>query len=305
MNWLFAILLMVAVPAQAKAQAQAQAQTQTQPIPVVATFSILADLAAQVGGTRVKVTSLVGPGGDAHVFQPAPSDTRLLAQAQLIVENGLGFEGWIDRLVAASGTKAKIVVATKGIIPRQRAAGEDHAGQVDPHAWQSLSNAKIYVANIAEGLSAVDPDGRALYAAHALKLTAELDALEAEVRAAVAAIAPGQRRIITTHDAFGYFGAAYGLALVAPQGVSTEAEPSARDIGRIIRQIKLEKIPALFMENIKDQRLMAQISAATGAKIGGTLYSDSLSEPNGPAGTYILMVKHNIRVLTDALTAQR
>ena len=278
---------------------EARAQTK---IPVVATFTILADLVRQVGGDRVEVVSLVGPNGDVHAYAPSPADSRKLAGARLIVENGLNLEGWISRLAKASASKARIVIASNRVALRKEEAGHEHEhGGADPHAWQNVLNAKIYVANILDGLIAVDPSGKADYEARAKAYLDRLDALDAEVRAAVANIPPDRRRIVTTHDAFGYFGQAYGLELAAPTGVSTETAVSAKDVARIIAQIKKDSFPAVFLENVSDVRLIDQIARETGAKIGGALYSDSLSAPDGPAGTYIDMVRHNISELTKAL----
>jgi zinc/manganese transport system substrate-binding protein len=278
--------------------ASASAQTEDK-VPVVATFSILADLVKNVGGERVDVAALVGPNGDAHVYQPSPADAKQLGAARLIIINGFKFEGWIDRLISASKTKAKVVVATKGITPRERDKAE-HEG-IDPHAWQAIANAKIYVANIRDGLAEVDPAGTDTYAANAKAYLAKLDSLENEVKAAIDRIPEQNRRIITTHDAFGYFGAAYGFRFIAPQGISTEAEPSARDIAKIIQQIRAEKVPAVFLENISDPRSIKRIAAETGVKIGGALFSDALSAQDGPAGTYIEMMHNNIRELSAAL----
>ncbi|MCB1541479.1 MAG: metal ABC transporter substrate-binding protein [Rhodoblastus sp.] len=278
---------------------EARAQTK---IPVVATFTILADLVRQVGGDRVEVVSLVGPNGDVHAYAPSPADSRKLAGARLIVENGLNLEGWISRLAKASASKARIVIASNRVALRKEEAGHEHEhGGADPHAWQNVVNAKIYVANILDGLIAVDPSGKADYEERAKAYLDRLDALDAEVRAAVAKIPPDRRRIVTTHDAFGYFGQAYGLELAAPTGVSTETAVSAKDVARIIAQIKKDSFPAVFLENVSDVRLIDQIARETGAKIGGALYSDSLSAPDGPAGTYIDMVRHNISELTKAL----
>jgi zinc/manganese transport system substrate-binding protein len=268
-------------------------------LPVVATFSILGDLVRQVGGDRVDVVTLVGPGGDAHVYAPAPADGRTLAQAKLVFSNGLGFEGWIDRLVKASGTKALPVVASKGVRPRQAA---DEHDKVDPHAWQSIANAKIYVGNIRDALGRADPGGEPVYRQNAAAYLAQLDALEADVKAAIAAIPPERHKIITTHDAFGYFGAAYSMEFIAPQGVSTDSEASARDVARIITQIRRQKIPAVFLENVSDPRLLQRIAAESGAKVGGRLFSDSLSVPGGPAPSYVAMMRHNIGQLAAALT---
>jgi zinc/manganese transport system substrate-binding protein len=261
------------------------------PLPVVASFSILADLVRAIGGDRVSVTALVGPDGDAHVYEPTPQDSRRLAAARLIVSNGLGFEGWIERLISASKTQARLIVASRGVTARAS----------DPHAWQDVANVKIYVANIRDGLIAVDPAGQAAYAAAAEAYIAKLSALDDEIVAAFAAIPKERRRVVSTHDAFGYFSARYGVEFIAPLGLSTEAEPSARDIARIVDAAKQQKVPAIFLENVADPRLTRRIAAETGAKIGGTLYSDALSEANGPAPTYLDMMRHNAKELSAAL----
>ena len=266
-------------------------------IDVVASFSILGDFVRNVGGERVAVTTLVGPNGDAHVYTPTPRDAKKIADAKLVVVNGLGFEGWLPRLVKSSGGKAVIVTATQGIAPRKLDSQED------PHAWQSVGNAKVYVANIRDALAKADPAGADIYKANAEAYLAKLTALDSDVKAAVASIPAAHRKVISTHDAFGYFAAAYGIEFIAPQGVSTDSEPSAKDIAVIITQLKISKIPAVFLENIADPRLMRRIAAETGAKIGGTLYSDSLTAENGDAPTYIDMVRHNIKALTSALTS--
>ena len=262
---------------------------------VVASFSILGDFTREIGGDRVAVTTLVGANSDVHVYTPAPADAKKIAYAKLVMINGFGLEGWLPRLVQSSGGKASIVTATAGIAPRK--LGSD----ADPHAWQSVVNAKLYVGNIRDGLSSADPAGAATYGANARAYLAKLDALDHEVRQAVSQIPQARRKVISTHDAFGYFAAAYGIAFIAPQGVSTESEASARDLAAIITQIRTGKIPAVFLENISDPRLMRRIAAETGARVGGTLYSDSLTEENGDAPTYIDMVRHNIKALTSAL----
>jgi zinc/manganese transport system substrate-binding protein len=283
------------------AWAPAHAQAPGDKLPVVATFSIVADFVREVGGERVALTTLVGADGDAHVYSPAPGDSRKLAQAKLIVVNGLGLEGWMARLIKSSGAKGTVVEAARGVKARKSDDAHAHGG-FDPHAWQDVGNAKVYVANVRDALTSADPAGREVYQANATAYLAALDALDREVRAAVAAIPPERRRVITTHDAFGYFKAAYGLDFVAPQGVSTDAEASAKDVARIIRQIKAEKIPAVFLENVSDPRLIERIAKETGARTGAKLYSDALSAPEGPAGTYIAMVRHNIRAFAAALS---
>ena len=280
------------------------ANAQDSKIPVVATFSILGDFVREVGGDRIDLSLLVGPGSDAHVYAPAPGDAKKLAAAKLVVQNGLGFEGWIGRLIKASNTKARIVVATRGVKPIKAPHGADHGhhhDENDPHAWQNVANAKVYITNIRDGLIAVDPAGKEAYSANAAAYLGKLDALEKDVRDAIAKIPQANRKVITNHEAFAYMGAAYGLRFIAPQGISTDAAPSAQSVARIIRQIRQEKIPAVFVENVADTRLAERIAKESGAKLGGTLYSDQLSPAGGPAGTYIDMVRHNIRELTAAL----
>jgi zinc/manganese transport system substrate-binding protein len=292
---MFALAILFAAASGAGAE-----QASPQKIPVVASFSILADFVRHIGGDKVEVKSLVGPEGDVHVYQPGPADAQSLAKAKLIVVNGLALEGWMERLIAASGARAPIVVATEGVTPRVGDAENGEKG-VDPHAWQSIANARIYIANILGGLIAADPADAEFFSTRAADYDAKLDATEAQVRAAIATIPAENRRIITTHDAFGYFGQAYGFAFIAPQGLSTESEPSARDVARLIDQIRREKAPAVFLENISDPRLMQRIAQESGAKIGGNLFSDSLSPPGGPAATYIAMMEHNISELKKAL----
>ncbi|WP_065751880.1 metal ABC transporter substrate-binding protein [Bradyrhizobium paxllaeri] len=284
--WLVALVLIAAVgPVRAADR-----------LNVVASFSILGDFVRNVGGDHVAVTTLVGPDGDAHVYVPTPADAKRMADARLVFVNGLGFEGWMSRLAKSAGGKAAIVTATTGITPLKLGS---HA---DPHAWQSVANAKIYVANIRDALTAADPANAETFKSNAGVYLAQLDALDREVREAVAKIPEGRRKVISTHDAFGYFASAYGIEFIAPLGVSTESEASARDVARIITQIRATKIPAVFMENITDPRLMGRISAETGARVGGTLYSDSLTGEKGDSPTYIAMVRHNIKALTGALS---
>jgi zinc/manganese transport system substrate-binding protein len=283
--WLICLVLAAAIlPARAQDR-----------LNVVASFSILGDFVRNVGGERVGVTTLVGPDSDVHVYTPAPADARKIADAKLLIVNGLGLEGWLPRLLQASGNKAPIIVATKGIAPLK--SGSD----ADPHAWQSVANARIYVANIRDALGAADPANAEAYRANAEAYLAKLETLDREVREAIAQIPQSRRKVISTHDAFGYLASAYGIEFIAPLGVSTESEASARDIAGIISQIRAAKIPAVFLENISDPRLIRRISAETGARVGGTLFSDSLTGEKGDAPTYIELVRHNIKALTGAL----
>jgi zinc/manganese transport system substrate-binding protein len=269
-------------------------------LPVVATFSILGDFVKNVGGERVEVTTLVGPNGDVHVYSPTPADARKLSAANVVFINGLGLEGWIARLITASGTNAPIVVATKGVTLHDMKNGGSRMVP-DPHAWQSIANARIHVANIRDGLMKVDPVAANLYDNNAKSYLVKLDALENEVKATIAKIPLDRRKIITNHHAFGYFGDAYGMEFIAPEGLSTDIEPSASDVAKIITQIRTQKIPAVFLENVTDPRLMKRIAEESGAKIGGKLYSDALSGPSGPAGNYIALMRNNVCEFDKAL----
>jgi zinc/manganese transport system substrate-binding protein len=262
---------------------------------IVASFSILGDFVRNVGGDRINLTTLVGADSDVHVYTPAPSDAKRIADAKLVIVNGLGLEGWLPRLVQSSGAKAQVVTASAGIAPLKLGSA------ADPHGWQSVPNAKIYVTGIADALVAADPDDAEFFRAQAKAYLDKLETLDREVREAVAKIPSERRKVISTHDAFGYFAAEYGVQFIAPLGVSTETEPSARDIATIISQIKAQKIPAVFLENISDDRLIRRIAAETGSKVGGTLISDGLTGEKGPGPTYIDMVRHNIKALTSAL----
>jgi zinc/manganese transport system substrate-binding protein len=327
---------------------------------VVASFSIIADFARNVGGDRVDVTMLVGPDGDAHVYEPKPADAVAMSKADVVLVNGLQFEGFLQRLVEASGAKAPIVelitggevlkndedghghdhakteaghdhdhdhahdhAHEKGHDHAKTEAGHDHDhdhahekshdhaheaahghhdhGEYDPHAWQSVHNAEVYVKNIADAFCAADAAGCDAYRANAAAYGAKLEALDAEIRAAVAAIPQDKRVIITSHDAFGYFEHEYGLTFVAPEGVSTESEASAADVAALIRQVREDKASAIFVENITNPRLMEQIASETGITVGGTLYSDALSGPDGPAATYIDMMRSNVNAIKGAI----
>ena len=334
----------------AAAPATAQAD---EPIPVVASFSILADMVERIGGEHVDVTMLVGPDGDAHVYQPTPAAARAVSDAEILVVNGLEFEGWMDRLIEASGFDGVEVVATDGIEPiayedehddhenhdheghahakqaeeeehdhaghdhdekaehdhdhheHTQAAGhhQHHHGAYDPHAWQSLSNAVIYVDNITAALAKADPENAGTFYENRAAYVAELKALDADIRAIIAGLPESRRTVVTSHDAFQYFGRDYGLTFLAPQGLSTESEASAKDVARLIERIRAEGITAVFIENITDPRLLEQIANETGAAIGGTLYPGALSGPNGPAPTYLDMMRHNATTLAQALSS--
>jgi zinc/manganese transport system substrate-binding protein len=277
------------------------------PIKAVASFSILGDLVRQVGGDRVAVAVLVGPGSDAHVFQPTPSQARLVGQAQIVFSTGLGFEGWMSRLLGTASYKGRHVVASRGIqaIHTEEAGENPHAGhqheETDPHAWQSVPNAMVYVGNIVKGLCEADAAGCDSYRRNAVAYNAQLKALDTDIRATWAVIPATQRKVITSHDAFGYYAHAYGVKFLAPQGINTDSEASAKGVAQLVRQIKQEQIKALFVESISDPRLIAQIGRETGVKPAGELFSDSLSDAQGPAASYVAMMRANTTALTQAI----
>ncbi|MEJ6691455.1 MAG: zinc ABC transporter substrate-binding protein [Paracoccaceae bacterium] len=319
-----------------------------QPIPVVATFSILGDMVERIGGEHIALTTLVGPDGDTHVYQPTPKAARSVAEADVLFMNGLEFEGWLERLAEAASFNGAMVVATNGIVPiafeehedeheehdedeeqeeheehddheehdeheehddheehdeheeHDDHAGHDH-GTFDPHAWQSLDNAVIYANNIAAGLAQADPANASAYYINRAVFVDQIVALKSDVDAMMGALPADKRTVVTPHDAFGYFAAAYDLTFEAPQGMSTESEVSAADVAALITQIRRDSISAVFIESITDNRMMEQIANETGATIGGTLYSDALSGETGPASTYLDMIRHNATTLSDAL----
>ena len=320
--------------------AAAASGTADGPVRAVATFSILGDMVSRIGGENVAVTTLVGPHGDAHVYRPTPTAARAVSEAHVLVVNGLNFEGWLDRLMEASDFGGVRVVATAGIEPIVLEDDDDHHpdeaegaearddhddhddhdehaeddghddhddhhahdhGATDPHAWQSLRHAVTYADNITMALAKADPQNASAYFGNRAAYVAEMEALDAEIRAAFAELPPAGRTIVTSHDAFRYFGRDYGLTFLAPQGLSTASEASAHDVARLIELIRREGIRAVFTENVADPRLLKRIAEETGAALGGTLYPGALSGPDGPAPTYLDMMRHNASTLSQAL----
>lgn len=267
---------------------------------VLVSFSILADLVRQVGGDAVVVDSLVGPDGDAHVFEPRPKDLRTLLAAGVLVRNGLGLEGWMDRLTEAAGFKGRVVVAAEKVVPRTM-KDEGGASATDPHAWQDPRNVALYVGAIADGLAAADPVNAARYRDAGARYVEQITAVDAWIGATLGAIPVEQRRILTTHDAFGYYGARYGVALLSAEGISTDSEPSAKVIAGLVRQIRREKVRAVFIENMTSPRIARMLARETGAVLGGTVYSDALSPADGPAATYLEMLRHNTLLFAGAM----
>ncbi len=272
-------------------------------VQAVASFSILGDMVSKVGGDRVAVTTIVGPNADTHVYEPKPADAVAVSTAEVFFVNGLGFEGWLDRLVEATGFAGPVVVVSDGIMAQTMA--EDGEMVTDPHAWQSLQNGLIYVEAIRAELCEVDVEGCPLYRANADSYSAEIRALDEQVITGIASVPTDMRKVITTHDAFGYFGREYGVAFLAPEGISTDSEASAADVGKLIAQIREAGVNALFVENMSDGRLVEQIAKETGVTIGGALYADALSEPDQGAGTYLSMFQHNIDLLVPAMAGNR
>ncbi|MCX7081389.1 MAG: metal ABC transporter substrate-binding protein [Pseudomonas sp.] len=266
---------------------------------VVTSFSILADMTHQVGGEHIQITNMVGPDADAHTYEPTPDDAKALLKARLIIKNGLGFEPWLDRMITSTETKTPVITASRGVIPRT--LNEDGETIPDPHAWHNLANTELYVSNITKALVAADPANKADYERNSQTYLKQIYRLLAEAKTKLGSLPPGNRKIVTSHDAFGYLGQAYGIDFIAPQGLSTEREPSAAEVAALITQIRQAKVKAVFMENIKDTRLLKQIAEESGAHIGGTLYSDALAA-EGPASTFAGLFEYNLNTLYDALS---
>jgi len=303
------------------------ASAATEPMPVVASFSVLGDMVAEIGGDHVKLTTIIGLGGDAHSFEPTPEHVRALSEARVLVVNGLGFEAWLPRLLAASNFQGQQVVASRGIEPRrllaspaaggghshaagagqarQAEAGHQGSGDIDPHAWQSLANGMIYARNIAEGLAKADPANAADYLARANRYIEEMKKLDAEVRLALGQIAKDKRKVVVPHDSLGYFGRDYGIEFIPIMGISSQAEASARNVAAIVDQVRAVGGAAVFLEGSANPKMAEQIARETGATVGGVLYADTLSEPDQPAGTYLGMFKWNAGQLIYALRPAR
>jgi zinc/manganese transport system substrate-binding protein len=278
----------------------ARAADKLSPVPVVASFSILGDLVRVVGGERVSVTTLVGLDEDAHGFEPKPADARAIVQGRLLVTNGLGFEPWAQKLASSAGYKGETMVTSKGVKPRSMAEEKGHA-ETDPHAWQNPDNVILYVRNISAALAKVDQAGAATYQANAEAYVKELQTLDAWAREQFAAIPAAKRKVITSHDAFGYLAAQYQIKFLAPQGVSTDAEPSAKQVAQLIRQIQREKIRAVFVENMSNPKLLAQLSQDAGVTMGARLYADALSSADQPGASYLQMMRHNVTQLAAGM----
>ncbi len=278
-----------------------------QPVRVVATFSILGDIVQQVGGARVQVTTLVGAGGDAHSYQPSAQDAKALANAQIIVSNGLGFEPWIQKLISTSGTKAINLEASRGVVVRHLEEVEtSHAhahdkALPDPHAWNDVTNGIQYVANIRDALIKADPEGKAEYQTRAATYTVQLESINVDAKAKFATLPTSRKTIVMSHDSMGYFAAAYGLKVYTAQGLSTDSEPTAQDMAKLISIIKRQKISAVFLDSVTNPKILEQIAQESGAKIGGKLHTDALTDQNGVADTYLQLFNSNVATVLQVL----
>ncbi len=288
-GWIAAVLALVGAAAPAAAKT----------VEAVASFTVLADVVKQVGGDHVNVGTLVGPNGDPHVFEPTPDDAKRLKAADIVFVSGLGLEGWMDRLISASGYKGKPVVASRGI--KTIRMEDDGKTVTDPHVWNSAANVLVWIRNIEAALAAADPEDAAAFKDNAERYSKQVQDLDTLAKETFAAVPAARRKVLTSHDAFGYFGRAYGVKFLSPLGISTESEASAADVGKLITQIKKEQVKVYFLEKSNDPRLVQQIASATGADQGGELYVEALSPPDGPAATYAAMFKYNMDMLAAAM----
>jgi len=288
----FLIWLLLSLTAPFAAQAQGK-------LKVVASFSIIGDMVTQIAGNNVDLKILVGANGDAHEYEPTTVDARSLANADIVFINGLGLEGWIERLIHSSGYKGQVIIVTKSI----KTLEADAHGHVadDPHAWQDLANGKIYMINIRDALANADKTHSAEYTKNTALYLKELDALDSWVKSEIAKVPADKRTVISMHDSFQYFALRYGVKFIAPLGISTESQASAADMARIIDQVRKQNITAVFLENMTDSRLIRQLESDAGAHVGGTLYSDAISAPDEPAPNYIAMFRHNVTELVAAM----
>lgn len=268
-------------------------------VEAVASFSILGDIVQEVGGEHVKVTALVGPDGDPHSFEPSPKDSKAINASDVVFVSGLGLEGWIDRLVKASGYKGHLVTASEGV--NSRKMEEDGKQITDPHAWNSMANGVIYATNVMNALIKADPEDADYFRQRGTAYIQQLQKLDAWAKTEFNGIPQSKRKVLTSHDAFGYFGQEYHVSFMAPVGFSTEAEASASGVASLIKQIKEEKVKTYFIENQTDPRLVKQIAAASGAQPGGELYPEALSGPQGPATTYVKAFKHNVETIVASM----
>lgn len=265
----------------------------------VTSFSILGDIVQEVGGEHVKVTSLVGPDGDPHSFEPSPKDSKAINASDVVFVSGLGLEGWIDRLVKASGYKGHLVTASEGV--NSRKMEEDGKQITDPHAWNSMANGVIYATNVMNALIKADPQDADYFRQRGKAYIEQLQKLDSWAKTEFSGIPQSKRKVLTSHDAFGYFGQEYHVSFMAPVGFSTESEASASGVASLIKQIKDEKVKTYFIENQTDPRLVKQIAAASGAQPGGELYPEALSGPQGPATTYVKAFKHNVETIVASM----
>lgn len=268
---------------------------------VVATASMMADMTKNIAGGMVNVECIVPIGGDPHLHEPTPRDAQMVNRADLIIKNGLTFEGWLDELIENSGTKAKTVRVTEGIQPIKSVEYENSA---DPHAWMDANLGLAYIKNIKDALTELDPDNADIYAFNYGVYKTQLEDLDQYIKTEIQKIPAQKRVLITSHDAFQYYGRAYGIRLEAILGTSTDAEAQTSDIIRLNKVIKTSNVPALFVESTINPKLLKQLAKDNDIEIGGQLYADSIGDEASPAPTYIDMLKHNTNVIVKALSSE-
>ncbi|WP_191084859.1 metal ABC transporter solute-binding protein, Zn/Mn family [Roseococcus microcysteis] len=275
-------------------------RAQSRPV-VAASFTILGDLTQQVVGDRAELRVIAGPDVDAHHFQTRPSHAEAVRTANVAIRNGAGFDNWFNRLLGSTNFRGTRVVATEGLTLLREAPrpGHNH-GHNDPHAWQDARLAARYIRNIEAGMTRADADGAAHYRERAEAAVARLEALDGWVRAQIQTVPEARRVVVTSHDAFAYFGAAYGVRFLAPQGIGN-TEPSAQQVARLIRQIRENNITAVFVENISNPATLERLAREAGVTVQGRLYADALSAADGPAATYEAMMRHNVGLMVRAM----
>lgn len=269
---------------------------------VVATTTMLGDMVAELAGDAFEVHTIMQPGADPHLYRPTPSDARAVAGSDLVVMSGLHLEGWAENLIENAGGERPLVVASE---PVDVIAMEGFAGGVDPHFWFDVAQWRAATAHVASGMRPLVPEAeRAAFDARVSAYLTQLDALDAFVRDAIAALPEDARVLVTSHDAFNYFGRAYAMRVVGVQGISTESEASQRDVANVVDLVRETGAPAVFAESSVNPALIQRIGRETGARVAGPLYSDSLGPADGPAATYDAMVRENVRLIVEALGSE-
>ncbi len=269
---------------------------------VISSASMIWDMVDNIAGDKIENRLIVPIGGDPHTYSPTPRDAQKVASSDLIFINGLTFEGWITELIENSGTKGKTITVTEGLTP---IASSQYKNAYDPHAWMDLAKAQTYITNILQGLIEIDPVNKGYYEENYRNYSQELKDLDAYISKRILEIPEEKRLIVTSHDAFSYYGKRYGLDVQGIIGISTESEAQTSDIVRISNSIKSSGVPAIFVESTINPKLIKQIATDNGVAIGGSLYADSIGEKGSNGSTYLKMMKSNTDVIVDALSGTR